>query len=221
MQFDRFHDFITTWLLWSGISIVGSTFGVIFGEALGQWIAQVLTLSVGHLIALVIFEISIWVPRRVVFRTLRLDATWTTLTQRIWIVTEIFGWGVGLQLMRSAPSPQLTTGATFAAMIGASLWFILWCAQQARPGRWWVPVALCYALGGVIVSNSITVVIWLLSDEVNRMLSQILPAIVVHACIGALIGLGVGGLTGGVIARRVITITAAQVPFQTTAKRDG
>jgi len=221
MQFDRFHDFITAWFLWIGINIVGSTFGVIFDEALGQWIAQTVSLNRGHLIALISFEISIWVPRRVVFRTLHLDATWTRLTQRIWIVTEIFGWGVGLQLMRSAPSPQLTTGTTFAAMIGASLWFILWCAQQARPGRWWVPVVLCYALGGVIISNSITVVIWLLSDEVNRMLSQILPALLAHAGVGALIGLGVGGLTGGVIAGRAVTIAAVQARFQTTAKPDG
>lgn len=215
MRFDRLHDFIATWLLWIGINVVGSTFGVIFGEAFGQWIAQTLSLNGGHLIALVIFEISIWLPRRVVFRSLHLDATWTTLTQRIWMVTEIFGWSLGIQ------SPQFTTGATFAAMIGASLWFILWCAQQARLGRWWIPVALCYALGGLVISNSITVVIWLLSDEVTRILSQILPAILAYACVGALIGLGVGALTGGVIARHAITSTAVNTPFQATTKGDG
>jgi hypothetical protein len=207
-------------LLWIGINIVGSTFGVIFGEAFGQWIALMVSLNVGHLIALVVFESSIWVPRRIVFHTLHLDATWTTLTQLIWIVTEIFGWGLGLQFMRSAPTPQLTTGATFAAMIGASLWFILWCAQQARPGRWWVAIALCYVLGGLAISNAITVVIWLLSDEVNRVLSQILPALLAHAGVGALIGLGVGSLTGGVIARRALTITAVEAAFKTTTKRD-
>jgi hypothetical protein len=214
MRFDRLHDFIATWLLWIGINIVGNTFGVIFGEAFGQWITQTVSLKVGHLIAFAVFEISIWLPRRVLFRTLHLDATWITLTQRIWIVTEIFGWGLGLQ------SPQFTTGATFAAMIGASLWFILWCAQQARPGRWWIPVALCYALGGLVISNSITVVVWLLSDEINRIVGQILPAIVANACVGALIGLGVGGLTGGVIAHHAINITAVNAPFQMTTKRD-
>jgi hypothetical protein len=63
-------------------------------------------------------------------------------------------------------------------------------------------------------------VIWLLSDEVNRMLSQILPALLAHAGVGALIGLGVGSLTGGVIARRAVTITAVEAAFQTTTKRD-
>jgi hypothetical protein len=202
MRFKRSPEFIPTWFLWVGISIAGSTFGVILGELIGQWVAQTAAINLGHLTAIIVFEISIWLPRRMIFRALDFDPTWTTFTQRYWLVGEIFAWGFGIQSMRASPIPQLTAIAMFAPLLGAVIWFMIWFARQARPGDWWVPVATCYALIGLVIGTGITVPMAVLGSEVEELLSQMLPAILAHAGAGALIGLGIGILTGAPIARR-------------------
>ncbi len=206
MRFDRFQDFMTIWFLWIGLQVIGGTFGLVFGEAFGQWVAHSSTLSAGHFTAFLIFELIIWIPRRIVFRTLFFDPTWKTLTQLIWIVTEIFAWSIRWQLLRTGTTPHLTEGAAFGAVIGSALWFLLWCAQQARRSRWWLVVATIYALGGFLIGNSVAVVALTLGDEVYQILGQIVHPLIAEAGMGAIIGLGIGSLTGGVIARQRLSV---------------
>jgi len=206
MRFDHLQDFMATWFLWIGLQVIGTMFGMIFGEALGQWIATTFTLSAGHFAAFLIFEIAIWIPRRLVFRTLFFDPTWKKMTQWIWVVTEIFAWSIGSQLLRTATTPHLTEGAAFGAVIGAALWFLLWCAQQARRTRWWFLVATFYAFGGMIIGNSVAVIAFTLGDELHRILSLMVHPLVAEAGMGVIIGLGIGSLTGGVIARQQLSV---------------
>ena len=210
MRFDHFQDFVTTWLLWIGLQVVGSMFGMVFGEALGQWIAHFSTLAAGHVAAFLTFELIVWIPRRIVFRTLSFDPTWKKLTQWIWIVTELFAWSLSSHIIQTTPTPHVTEDAAFGLVIGATLWFVLWCAQQAQRTRWWFLVATLYALGGMLVSNVIAAVTLALGDDVYQTLSLLVHPPVAEAGIGGVIGLGVGSLTGGVIAHQ--QLAAASVP---------
>ncbi len=50
-MFDRRHEFVNTRLIWIGLHTVGSVFGVLFGELLGCYTAQLWTRVAGHLTA--------------------------------------------------------------------------------------------------------------------------------------------------------------------------
>jgi hypothetical protein len=211
MRFDRFQDFVAVWFLWLGLQVIGAMFGMIFGEACGQLIAQVFTLSAAHFAAFLIFEIVVWIPRRVLFQRLFFDPAWKAMTQLIWLVTEILMWSIWSHVLQISTTPHLTEGAAFGSVIGAALWFLLWCAQQAPRNRWWFLIASLYALGGVIIGISVATIAFTLGDEVHRILSVTVHPLVAEAGMGAIIGLGVGCLTGGVIAHQRITLAPSTV----------
>ena len=206
MQFDRFQDFIATWFLWIGLQVICASFGMLFGEAGGQFIAHLFTLNVGHFAAFLIFEIVIWIPRRVLFQRLFSDPTWKVMTQVIWLVTEILMWSIWSQVLQSSTPPHFTEGAAFGALIGAALWFLLWCAQQAPRNRWWFLIASVYALGSVSIGIGVVTIAFVGGDAVHRTLTTMIHPLVAEAGMGAIIGLGVGGLTGGVVAHQRISI---------------
>ena len=206
MQFDRFQDFISTWFLWIALQVIGAGFGMIFGEAGGQFIAQLFTLNIGHFAAFLIFEIVIWIPRRVLFQRLFSDPTWKVMTQMIWLVTEIFMWSIWSQILQSSTPPHFTEGAAFSSLVGATLWFLLWCAQQAPRNRWWFLIASAYALGSVSIGIAFVTIVFVVGDEVHRTLATMIHPLVAEAGMGAITGLGVGCLTGGVIAHQRISI---------------
>jgi hypothetical protein len=203
MIYDRRHDFVNIFVLWIGLHILGGGFGILLGEIIGQLIAAVLSSALGHFAAFVVFEAVLWLSRRMVFRSIPFDPMWKLVTQTLWMFTEVLGWAIGTQAALISPTPRFTEGAVFGATIGAAMWFLLWCARLARPGRWWVSVATLYATGGLMIGLTVVTLVLVLSDEIRTALVAFMPAALAAALAGALMGLGIGALTGVVVAFQI------------------
>jgi len=203
MNYDRPHEFINIFMLWIGLHILGGGFGILLGEITGQLIASVLSSALGHFAAFAVFEAVLWFSRRTVFRSIPFDPMWKLVTQTLWMFTEVLGWSIGTQVALMSPTPRFTEGAVFGAAIGAAMWFLLWCARLARPGRWWVPVATLYATVGLMIGITVVTFVLVLSDEIRTALVAFIPAALAAALAGALMGLGTGVLTGVVVAFQI------------------
>lgn len=195
---------INFWFIWTIGNAVGAAIGWALGEIIGRSVSTTMGFRFGILIAGLIFEISVWLPRILVshyFRELKLLGF---LEKVVWITTEGFVW-FSIDAFTSTQPAYFTLGASFAIILGGMMSVLfsimgLSKAQRSKPKRkkttiWWAVKTFVITLLGLIGISILSSIIMALSMEIGEIIQSINTA-VGWAISGLSFGCGVGTVTG-------------------------
>lgn len=208
LKYDRWQDQINLWLLWTLATTVGCSFGWASGEALGRIVYNTFGWTLGHVVAWGTFEAVLWVARGQILSRISTVPVWRRLDSQVWASAELFAWALGEGIHQLSPTLWLTGSAVWGVIGGAAIWFILACARQAKPGRWFVLAGTAYGLIGLIggiVFLSFTMV---LSEEMRQAAETMAIPLLGWLLAGALLGVAAGALTGVAVARLWLAVPA-------------
>lgn len=201
IKYDRLQDQINLWLLWVLAITLGCALGWASGESLGRLVFHSFGWTLGHFVGWTTFEIILWTIRWQFLKRISPIPIWRRMDAWIWFSSELFAWSIAEGIHQLTAYIWMTSSAVWGVIVGTSIWFILACARQAKPGRWFVLAGACYGFVGIMsgtIALSLTVT---LADEIQRTAERMAIPLAGWLMGGAMLGAVSGGMSGLAVAR--------------------
>lgn len=207
-KYDRWQDQLNLWLLWTLASTVGCALGWASGEALGRIVHSAFGWTLGHLVAWCTFQAILWTIRWQILARISTVPVWRRLDTQVWLASELIAWSIGEGIHQLTPTLWLTGSAVWGVIGGASVWFILACARQARPGPWFVLTGTAYGLVGLVGGIIFLSLTMSLAEDARQAADTMAVPLLGWLLGGAMLGVAAGALTGIAVARLWLAVPA-------------
>lgn len=195
---------INFWFIWTIGNAVGAAIGWALGEIIGRSVSTTMGFRSGILIAGLIFEVAVWLPRILIPRYFQELKLLGFLEKVVWIATEGLVW-FSIDAFTSTQPTYFTLGASLAIVLGGMMSVLfsimgLSKAQRSKPKRkkptiWWGIKLFVITLLGFVGVSILFSIIMVLSMEIGEII-QSLNTAVGWAMSGLSFGCGVGAVTG-------------------------
>jgi hypothetical protein len=203
---------INFWFIWTIGNALGTAIGWALGETFGRITSETLGIRTGFLIATLVFEISVWLPRIWISRYFQELNLFGFLEKIVWMTTEAFTWIIADAFM-STEVHWFTWIASYAIVMGGTMSMLLSImgmtkisinkpARRKKPTSQWAIKTFSITLFWFISLSIIFSAIWGTSMEVEK-IAQGLPPFVGWIISGLSFGGCVGAITGLVYIKSI------------------
>jgi hypothetical protein len=210
---------INFWFIWTTANALGAAIGWAVGESLGRILPGNESIRLSMLLAGIVFEISIWLPRIWVSRYFRELNLFGFLETVGWMATEVLAWII-IDISQLTSVTWFTLGASFSITSGASLSMLLLLNGTSRSksrksvGRkpltiLWFIKTFFITLFGFIALNLVFTFLWIVPTEIERSTEASYP-LLGWVMEGLLFGGGIGAVTGFGYSTKIERMTNIQ-----------
>jgi hypothetical protein len=198
---------INFWFAWTVGNALGAAMGWVLGEIIGRAAFEALGIRIALLVATLIFEIFVWIPRIIIsryFRELNLVGYFEIM---IWMIVEAT-MIIVIGFIAPSGSNQFTLDAPLANVLGAAMSMLFVViglsdvhliknpAKYMTKSIWWVMITALKGLLGLTVITILFLFILTTSTKISSnaefppIIDWMLSGLFLGVCIGAITGLG-------------------------------